>query len=278
MKGLSYLLLVFAVFGVVMFLARPGARGSPSGNAVLADANPTVASVPTWTATFTAEQAAIASRTPTPKPPTATPPPTPSVAISKLMNVRGGPGTNYNIIGQANVGDQFRITGKNPGLGDWWQIDYNGQTGWVYADLVSAQNADYVQVALVIPAPPPAAAIAKPVARSKPTKTPQPVSKPSDLHIDLLSLLEYNRQFVGEEVYIEAEVIQVIGPQVEYTLIIYDGQGYGYLNLDNTPVPIYPGDVVVGIVEVSGTHTYENTLGYDVTVPLLYGIDLDLFR
>lgn len=191
------------------------------------------------------------------------------------MNVRAGPGTSFRIIGQANIGDKFDITGTNFSR-DWWQIYYNGQTGWVYAGLVSTQDAHRVSLAQNIPPTPGPSPTARPVARA--TNTPVPASKPSDLHIDLLSLLEYNRQFLLEEVYIEAEVIQVIGPQVEYTLIIYDGSGYGYLNLDNTPVQIFPGDVVKGIVEVSGTHTYENTLGYNVTVPLLYGIDLDLFR
>lgn len=273
MKGLSYLLLVFAVFGVVMFLARPGARGSPSDNAVLADANPTVASVPTWTATFTAEQAAIASRTPTPRP---TPTPLPNVNIEKLMNVRAGPGTSFRIIGQANGGDEFEITGTDFSR-DWWQIDYNGQTGWVYASLVTAQNAHMVGIAQNIPPTPGPSPTARPVV-VRATNTPVPAAQPSDLHIDLLSLLEYNRQFIGEEVYIEAEVIQVVGPQAEYTLIIYDGSGYGYLNLDNTPVQIFAGDIVKGIVEVSGTHTYKNVLGTQATVPLLYGIDLDLFR
>lgn len=272
MKGLYYLLLVLAVFAVVGVLARITARGSPSDNAVLADANPTVASMPTWTATFTAEQVAVASRTPTPRH-TATPPP--YAIVNKLMNVRSGPSTSFSIIGQADQGDKFEITGTNFSR-DWWQIDYNGRTGWVYADLVSAQSEYLVQLAQNIPTTPGPSPTARPVVRA--TSTQVPAAQPSDLHIDLLSLLEYNRQFVGEEVYIEAEVIQVIGPQVEYTLIIYDGSGYGYLNLDNTPVQIFAGDVVKGIVEVSGTHTYKNVLGTQATVPLLYGIDLDLYR
>jgi len=117
----------------------------------------------------------VSSQTPsqpaaTPAPPAATATPeSPMVTIGNvLMNVRGGPGTNYNVIGTASPGQEFRITGKNPGLGDWWQIDYAGRTGWVFGQLVTATNAETVQVALVIPAPPP------PTATPVPTSTPIP--------------------------------------------------------------------------------------------------------
>jgi uncharacterized protein YgiM (DUF1202 family) len=91
-----------------------------------------------------------------------------------FMNVRGGPGTNYNVIGTASPGQEFRITGKNPGLGDWWQIDFGGRTGWVYSQLVTAANAEAVQVALNIPAPPPPTATPVP-----PTPVPAPTQPPA---------------------------------------------------------------------------------------------------
>ncbi len=60
-------------------------------------------------------------------------------------NVRSGPGTDYSIVGAARVGQQFLVTGRNP-AGDWWQIDYEGQNGWIYAPLVTASNAEDVRV------------------------------------------------------------------------------------------------------------------------------------
>ena len=78
----------------------------------------------------------------------------PVVAVNGDMNVRAGPGTDYPVVGGATVGDEFPITGKNE-EGDWWQIDYSGQTGWIYAPFVTATNAENVPVAAVIPAPPP---------------------------------------------------------------------------------------------------------------------------
>ena len=47
----------------------------------------------------------------------------PIVTVNNQMNVREGPGTNYPIIGTAAPGEQYVITGKNPGLGDWWRVN-----------------------------------------------------------------------------------------------------------------------------------------------------------
>ena len=70
----------------------------------------------------------------------------PWVTINTRINVREGPGTNYAVLGTAPPGERFVITGKSPGLGDWWQIDIGDRTGWVYGPLVTATNAQSVQV------------------------------------------------------------------------------------------------------------------------------------
>jgi len=103
---------------------------------------------------------------PTPVPPTPTPVPA-QVALSQNVNVRSGPGTTYPLVGSGNQGQTFRITGKNP-AGDWWQIDFNGQTGWVIGQLVTVTGGESVQVAQNIP-PAPAAPPPPP-----PTNTPAP--------------------------------------------------------------------------------------------------------
>lgn len=105
--------------------------------------------------------------------PTAAPTPTVAqtaeVLINTTMNIRGGPGTNYNIIGAADQGQRYPVTGRNND-GTWWQIDFNGQPGWVFGELVIAQNVQAVAVAPNIPAPPPTNTPA-PV---PPTNTPAP--------------------------------------------------------------------------------------------------------
>ena len=68
------------------------------------------------------------------------------VTIDTPVNVREGPGTNYAVIGTAAAGEWYVITGKSPGLGDWWQISYGNRTGWVYGPLVNAINSENVQV------------------------------------------------------------------------------------------------------------------------------------
>lgn len=97
--------------------------------------------------------------------PTASPTSTsPTASIGRTMNVRAGPGTNYAVIGQANAGSEYPISGKNP-AGGWWQIIYGGQYGWIYAPLVTATNPEFVQVAPAIPTP---------AATQVPTATPPP--------------------------------------------------------------------------------------------------------
>lgn len=89
----------------------------------------------------------------------------PSLTASNGMNVRGGPGLTYNIVGAMQAGETADIIGKNP-QGDWWQITLaTGQQGWVYSPLVTTNgDVSAVAVAADIPTPPPA-----------PTAAPEPV-------------------------------------------------------------------------------------------------------
>jgi len=113
---------------------------------------------------------------PTPEPPTATPVPV-SVIAKQLVNVRGGPGTSYGVLGKAQPNQKFLVTGKNP-QGDWWQIDFNGQPGWIIDRLVTTEGqADTVQVVASIP-PTPTPRPRPPTATPAPTKPPAP-PKPS---------------------------------------------------------------------------------------------------
>ncbi|MCB0111323.1 MAG: SH3 domain-containing protein, partial [Caldilineaceae bacterium] len=114
------------------------------------------------TADAAATAAAAPTDTPVPSEPTATSTPDSAVAVvNQGMNVRSGPGTNYSIIGAAQAGDQYVITGKD-NSGGWWQVDFNGQSGWLFGQLVTANNSSGVAIAQNIPAPPP------------PTNTPVP--------------------------------------------------------------------------------------------------------
>ncbi len=111
--------------------------------------------------------------TPTPEPPTPTPVPAAVIINRDTVNIRQGPGVSYPVVGRASSGQQFIITGKNP-AGDWWQIDFNGKTGWIIDRLVDkAGQIDLVEVVASIPAPPPT-----PTPRP-PTPTPVPTAPPA---------------------------------------------------------------------------------------------------
>lgn len=49
----------------------------------------------------------------------------------RTVNVRSGPGTQYDIIGQLNSGNEVLITGRSNDESDWLRIDYLGRDGWV---------------------------------------------------------------------------------------------------------------------------------------------------
>lgn len=104
--------------------------------------------------------------------PTATPPvsaPGGPVAVAgALINVRSGPGTDYELVGALQPDEAVAIVARSP-AGDWWQVTLaGGQTGWVLGQLVTASgDTGAVAVAADIPVPPPTATPA-PVAAAEP--------------------------------------------------------------------------------------------------------------
>jgi hypothetical protein len=140
------------------------------------EATVTVATTPTVEDTPTLTPA---PDTPTPvPPPTAAPNPTdtavPTTSTEPLvtplvgLRVRSGPGTNYEVLGQAQAGESLRIVGRNDNA-SWWQVEFPpapGGRGWISAgsEFSTASNAGSVPV---VAAPPtPVAAV--------PTNTPVP--------------------------------------------------------------------------------------------------------
>ena len=79
------------------------------------------------------------------------------------INVRGGPGTEYPVVGVLIAGQQVPALGRSIG-GDWVQIAYPGVPGgiaWVYSPLVNISGS------LSVVAPPPT-----PTPRTTPTVDP----------------------------------------------------------------------------------------------------------
>jgi uncharacterized protein YgiM (DUF1202 family) len=59
----------------------------------------------------------------------------------RRANVRSAPNTAAAVIGQLQPGDIVTVTGRSNARGEWLQIEFNGQTGWVAFFLVSVEGA-----------------------------------------------------------------------------------------------------------------------------------------
>jgi len=134
--------------------------------------SPEVTDTPTPTPTYMATP----TETPTPTPtPTCTPTPTaePAVFVEVLVdraNLREGPGTGYEWVGQVARHTRLRITGRNA-AGDWWRVCcYRGQQAWIAGWLVEAHG-PLTEIGVVeMPASP----IPSPAPTPTPTMEPAP--------------------------------------------------------------------------------------------------------
>ena len=148
-----------ALAPTLAYLSAPSATPLPTATP---SPSPTLAPTPIPTAP--------PSPTP-PASPTATPLPTPAARAQVSANsaVRAGPGPAYDSLGSASAGQRFAILGRDAGA-TWWQIDFAGLVGWVAAQSVKVEYAEYVALATDIPTPKPPTATVRPA----PTATADP--------------------------------------------------------------------------------------------------------
>jgi ABC-type branched-subunit amino acid transport system substrate-binding protein len=117
----------------------------------------------------------IVRATPTPRP-TNTPVPTATLdgvyatVVSQVLNVRTGPGTNYDVLGQLREGETVRLIGANVNF-TWAVIEFRGGQGWISTEpnLLSISG-DRRTLPVVTPPPSPTPG---------PTSTPAPTTTPS---------------------------------------------------------------------------------------------------
>ncbi len=133
-------------------------------------------------------QPPVGTETTVPLEPTATPTlvvqPTPGssqplAAARTDLNVRGGPGTGYPVLGILRYGQTANITGVSSD-GGWWQIEFSGVAdgrGWVASTYVSAQNTGNVPV-VQAPSLPTATRVPRPTATPAPQPTATPTATP----------------------------------------------------------------------------------------------------
>ncbi len=191
-------LLRTGVLAALIFLAGCG----PAWPEAAPTAVPTRTPVPTYTPTPLAPEPATATPAPAPTDTsaiaatpavaaaltdTATPPAAQLTITGDLVNVRSGPGTDFDLVGTATAGESFAIVARSA-AGDWWEVCcFGGQNGWVFGELATAANADAVPIAADQPAPPVAVAAvatvapatdaeATPAPQAPNTPTPQPAA------------------------------------------------------------------------------------------------------
>jgi branched-chain amino acid transport system substrate-binding protein len=109
--------------------------------------------------------AQVPTNTPPPGTPTLTPFPTATLegtwvrVTVNALNVRSGPGFNYDKIGQVDLGDLLRVLGTVPDY-TWMLVDFAGGVGWVKTEYTEVSG-DLASVAFppIPPTPTPAATL-----------------------------------------------------------------------------------------------------------------------
>lgn len=119
---------------------------------------PTATATPTFTPTSTSTATATATRpaTPTAPPspsPTATPQPQ-AIVTGDNINLRGGPGTVYPVVGQAAKGTALNVLARNDDA-SWYKVEAKAPEAWVSASLVrlSVESAQVQAAAFLPPTP-----------------------------------------------------------------------------------------------------------------------------
>lgn len=70
------------------------------------------------------------------------------------LNIRSGPGTVYEVIGEANTGESYPLVSQKE---EWAEIEFGGQTGWVAIDFITIETennetaADSKETSITIP-------------------------------------------------------------------------------------------------------------------------------
>ena len=96
------------------------------------------------------------------------------VTGDSAVNVRHGPGLAYEKIGLLPPGTEAFVTGWS---GAWWQIDVNGEAGFVFGEIVTAFDIDGLPevTAPALPEPPP-------IVEATPVPDPVPVWAIDEAH------------------------------------------------------------------------------------------------
>ncbi len=136
------------------------ARWSGTYKSGSGQASVSAASVQAPAAAPVSAPAAIPAPVPTPRPEPDVP--TAFVTVS-LLNLRGGPSTDAAILDMAELGAALPIIGQDKNWPEWWQVNYNGQTGWIFAPMVETAGPMDQVPSVTTPLPTPSPSNNRPV-------------------------------------------------------------------------------------------------------------------
>ncbi len=195
------------------------AQGDTPTTPVAEIASPTETALPPAAVDTTAVSTDTQSAEPTPAPA-----PPRLVVNAPLVNVRTGPGTEYEVLTTVERGQEYDIIGKNA-AGDWWRFCcIDDQPAWINNELVdvdgavelapvsdemaqnapAATSAPAATLAPAVATPAPAAAVAEPEpAVEAPTQAP--------------AAPEFAFELVSAEQFSEPKVVRIF-------LYVYDGE------------------------------------------------------
>ena len=123
----------------------------------------------------------LVTSTPTrPRPTVTSTPEAATIIITRPMNIRHGPSTDYTVVGTVDAGHEFLIIGKNAEE-SWWQITYKGKKAWIYAPYVESANTGTVDV---VPTP---------------TLSPTAIDWPTTTAEHALSIILADQRSMGKE-------------------------------------------------------------------------------
>ena len=116
----------------------------------------------TWSARFksgtpptAAEESTAAASPEDLAPPTPAPAAPTAFVTTELLNLRAGPGTEFDLLGRVAAGTALLITGRPMTGAAWWQVTTEFGTAWVAGELVQAAGPlDQVPAVEVQPAAP----------------------------------------------------------------------------------------------------------------------------
>lgn len=106
------------------------------------------------------------------------------IAGENDINLRRGPGTDYEVVGTLGAGDSLNIVGRNNDS-SWWQVSTPDDVAWVSAGVVKVNNAgDAIPVIEAPPVPiqPTATAIPQPATAvpTEPAQAPASAAIPAE--------------------------------------------------------------------------------------------------